>query len=203
VKRSAPMKRSALRRDTGEARLTVKPLRARKCKAPGCGERYTPSRPLQQACSAMCAVAVGQQNRLKQDRAQDKATRERLMTLSDWRKRAQAAFNGWTKARDAALPCISCGAPPRTDDQAGHYLTRGAHPELAMDPANTHRQCLRCNLFLHGAQAKYRIGLVERIGLAEVERLEGPNPPRKDTADSLKALAAHYREQTRALKKAT
>lgn len=205
MRRAMPSRTQPLRRDTGTATLSVPVLRPKTCSKArgGCGELFTPTRPMQIACSPTCAVRVGQMVRLKQDKAGDKATRERLMTLSDWRKRAQAGFNGFIKCRDAGLPCISCDAPPSDTDQAGHYLSRGAHPELALDEANTHRQCLRCNLHRHGNQVRYRIGLIARIGQAEVDRLEGPNPLRHDTADSLKVLAAEYRAKKRALAKET
>jgi hypothetical protein len=177
-------------------------LRSKKCppKRGGCGQTFTPSRPMQVACGPLCAVKVGQHLRLQAEKVNDRQKRERLMTLSDWRKRAQAAINQWVKLRDAGLPCISCGAPPRHDDQCGHFLTRGARRELALNPLNMARQCVRCNLHLHGNQAAYRVGLIQRIGLSEVERLEGPHPPRHDTADGLKALAAEYRAKARALK---
>ena len=186
-----------LRRDTGEAKATVPVLRMRKCKAPGCGEKFRPVRPLQVACSSDCAYAVGMQVRLKQDKAKDKERREKLMTLSDWRKRAQAAFNAYIRARDADWPCISCRRFSGAFD-AGHYLSTGARPELRFDEANCHKQCVQCNQHLHGNLALYRLALIRRIGQEELDRLEGPNPPRHDTADSLKALAAHYRAKARA-----
>ena len=203
MKRSGITRKAPLRRDPGEARLTVKAFRPKVCSKSkgGCGEKFTPSRQLQVACGAECAYAIGMRNRLKQDKAIDKDRREKLKTLSQHKAGAQRAMNAWTKLRDAGQNCISCKAPPKDDDQAGHYLTRGARPELALVPINLNRQCLRCNLHLHGNQAAYRIGLVERYGAEAVEELEGPHPAVKWNGDVLAELAATYRAKTRALRK--
>jgi hypothetical protein len=45
----------------------------------------------------------------------------------------------------------------------------------------------------------YRAELIRRIGLHEVDRLEGPHPPQKWTVDQLKEIKAHYRAKTKAL----
>ena len=179
-------------------------LRPKKCppKRGGCGQTFTPSRPMQVACGPLCAVKVGQHLRLQAEKVSDRQKRERLMTLSDWRKKAQAAFNAYIRARDADMPCISCGKCHGTAWDAGHYLTTGARPELRFDEANCHKQCVQCNQHLHGNLVAYRRRLLARIGREEVDRLEGPTPPRHDTTDGLKALAAEYRSKARALKAA-
>jgi len=193
------LKRSHLRRSTGEARLTVRAPRKRKCAI--CKAPATSAVNLKPFCSPECGVELAKLTLAKQDRAKDKATRERLMTLSDWRKRAQAAFNAWIVLRDAALPCVSCGRWHEGRWHAGHFYSTGARPELRFDEANVHKQCAPCNVHLHGNLVLYRATLLQRISLSELMRLEGPNPPRHDTADSLKALAAHYRAKARNLVK--
>jgi hypothetical protein len=45
----------------------------------------------------------------------------------------------------------------------------------------------------------YRLALIERIGLEAVERLEGPQPARKYTADDLKAMRDEYRAKLKIL----
>jgi hypothetical protein len=154
---------------------------------------------MQAVCSPRCAVKLPKV-KARREKAADKQARERLMTLSDWRKRAQTAFNAWIVLRDAALPCVSCGRWHEGRWHAGHFYSTGARPELRFDEANVHKQCAPCNLHLHGNLALYRSELLKRISLSELMRLEGPNPPRHDTADSLKALAAEYRAKARALK---
>jgi hypothetical protein len=41
----------------------------------------------------------------------------------------------------------------------------------------------------------YRAELIRRVGLAEVERLEGPHPPRKYTVDDLREIRDTYRQE--------
>ena len=45
----------------------------------------------------------------------------------------------------------------------------------------------------------YRVGLIAKIGLAEVERLEGPHPPSKWTIDQLKGIKAEYKRRVKGL----
>tara|TARA_R110000782_G_scaffold189054_2_gene279034 strand:+ start:234 stop:413 length:180 start_codon:yes stop_codon:yes gene_type:complete len=54
---------------------------------------------------------------------------------------------------------------------------------------------------LSGNVKLYRIGLIKKIGLAEVEKLEGPHEPKKYTIDDLKELIVHYRQLNRELEK--
>ncbi len=51
------------------------------------------------------------------------------------------------------------------------------------------------------ATAGYRLGLIERIGLARVEALEADQAPRKYTADELRAIRDLYRAKLRELVK--
>jgi hypothetical protein len=41
----------------------------------------------------------------------------------------------------------------------------------------------------------FRLNLIAKIGLAEVERLEGPQVPKKYTIDELKAIRDDYRSR--------
>jgi len=103
--------------------------------------------------------------------------------------------------RDAGLPCISCGTTkPNIQYCAGHYLTRGGHPELRFHEKNVHKQCNQyCNLQLSGNISKYRINLVEKIGLSEVEKLEGKHEAKHYTIDEIQAIKVKYRNKTKEL----
>ena len=46
-----------------------------------------------------------------------------------------------------------------------------------------------------------RVGLISRIGLEEVERLEGPQQPLKLTIPEIQELKSKYRAEVRRLKK--
>jgi hypothetical protein len=132
-------------------------------------------------------------------RARDKIRKDRLKSLRDHKADAQAAVNAYVRARDDGLPCISCGRDHRGAWHAGHYLTRQAHPELALDPTNIHRQCAPCNLYLSGNQINFRLGLIARYGVEYVERLESHHPLKKLNAEELKAIRAEYQQKRRDL----
>jgi len=89
---------------------------------------------------------------------------------AELKQKAQKVFNAYIRKRDEGLPCISCGA--NQTQHAGHYFSAGHFSKLRFDERNVHGQCLRCNYFLHGNTMYYRKGLIDRIGLSEVEKLE-------------------------------
>lgn len=181
--------------------------RSRRCKA--CGATYIPTRPLQVACALACALLMAKNKREKAEKAQKaqlaaetrrvraetRVRREKLKTRSDWIREAQTAFNRWIRWRDQGRPCISCGREMCKKINAGHFLSVGARPDLRFDEANCHTQDEYCNTYLSGNQANYRAGLIKRIGLAEVERLEGPPTIKKWSIDELKVIKAKYIER--------
>jgi hypothetical protein len=158
-----------------------------------CSKPFEPARPLQSVCSLRCAKQVPKAAR-KVERERTKARKEAAKPRSKWLQEAQQAFNAWIRSRDAGLGCISCGTHVGKAN-AGHYLSTGARPELRFNERNVHLQCERCNTYLHGNLIAYRINLIDRIGLAAVEILEGPHPAQKWTVDELKDIKAIYREK--------
>lgn len=164
-----------------------------------CTKPFMRMNTMQAVCGIRCSAKVGKLKR-QAEKAADRAKRERLKSRGQWLKEAQAAVNTYVRLRDAKLPCVSCGRHHDGQWHAGHYLTTGARPELRFDLANIHKQCQPCNTHLHGNLVLYRAELIRRIGLAEVERLEGPQEPKKYTADDLRGIRDHYRLASRELK---
>lgn len=142
-----------------------------------------------------------QRARARVERAMDKKVREAQRTWSDWHADAQKAVNAVVRLRDAGEPCISCGTPWKPDFQAGHYRSRGAAKNLALDLRNIHGQCVQCNLHKHSNAVDYRLGLVGRYGPEFVEALECDNAPRHYSTDDLKVIASENRAKARQLKK--
>lgn len=182
-------------------------LKPKKCKSRGCGRVFEPARPMQAVCSPVCGLTLARAKReqqeaatRRQERARDRERRDRIKSRRDWAREAQEAFNAYIRLRDSHLPCISCGRMHEGQWHAGHYLSRGARPELALHPDNVARQCAPCNLHLHGNQAAFRVGLIERIGLDRVLALEGPHTPAKHTADDYRRIRDEYRAKTKAIK---
>ena len=68
-------------------------------------------------------------------------------------------------------------------------------------PTMTKAEREQCNRWGAGRAVDYRLGLIERIGLARVEALEADQQPRKYTADDLKAIRDEYRKKMRDLVK--
>lgn len=166
-----------------------------------CGNDFAPWSGTQAVCGLKCSLRIAPLNR-RAERAEKAAHKRKLAALktrAEWMKDAQAAVNAFVRARDAELPCVSCGRHHDGQWHAGHYLSTGARPELRFDERNIHKQCQPCNTHLHGNLALYRVELIRRIGLEAVEQLEGPHLPRKYTIDELKAIRDEYRSKLKAL----
>lgn len=181
----------------------------KKCRVATCRASFVPQRLGQAVCSPACALKDAPRNEQKakkaidqRDRREIKVRKEKLKSRAEHLKDTQHAFNAWVRARDAELPCVSCGRQHQGKYDAGHYRTVGSNPALRFEPMNCHRQCSPCNTRLSGNIVNYRIELVKRIGAEAVEWLEGPHEPKKYTIEQLKAMTADYRAKTRELKRA-
>ena len=186
-----------------------KPAKPKKCRVATCRASFVPSRMGQAVCSPACAMIDAPRHEPKArkaladiERKDIKVRKEKLKNRADHLKDTQQAFNAWVRARDAALPCVSCGRHHGGQYHAGHYRTVGANPELRFEPLNAWKQCAPCNNHLSGNLINYRISLLQRIGEEKVAWLEGPHEAKKYTVDELKAMTADYRAKTRELKRA-
>lgn len=173
----------------------------------GCNKPYVRRSTFDRACGVKCSIRVVKADK-RAEKASDKAKREAMKPRSKWLKEAQAAFNAFIRARDQHQPCICCGRWSAGESRggewdAGHYRSTGSAPELRFDEANCHRQLKQCNRYGAGRAVDYRIGLIQRIGLAEVERLEGPQKAQKWSIDDLKDMKAEYRAKLKAITRNT
>lgn len=182
-------------------------FRKKKCKNAECRAEFLPVRELQAACDVPCAIAITSANKekarkslVRKERAEIREKRVRLKSRAQYLKETQAVFNEWVRARDASLPCVSCGRHHQGQWHAGHYRTVGANPELRFEPLNVWKQCAPCNNHKSGDIVNYRITLVRRIGLERVEWLEGPHEAKRYTIQDLKEMKAEYRAMIRELK---
>jgi hypothetical protein len=176
-----------------------------KCKA--CGKHFTRSNSFRTVCSGSCvdffAAKVEREAKRRAKEAKKleaektRARRVALKSRRDWLEEAQKAVNAYVRARDRGLSCISCEKPWEDTFQAGHYLSRGARPELRFDLDNIHGQCVRCNMHLSGNLIGYRAGLAERRSDAVIAKLEGPHPPAKWSIDELKTMRDAFRILTK------
>lgn len=184
--------------------LRTDPNKPRKCVV--CKSLFQKRSMTHKVCSADCAQALALAVRNKAERktaaaerVKDRTQREALKSRSQWLAEAQAAFNSFIRARDAHLPCISCGRYHTGAYDAGHYRSVGSMPALRFHEDNCHRQCVPCNQHKAGNVVDYRIGLVARIGAERVAFLEGPHAAAKHTIEDAKAIKAEYKARTKAL----
>lgn len=193
--------------------MKQKPFKSKQktCKFSGCGKPFMTQRAMQTVCGPMCGALMARANRekaeAKEHRACVRAVREKHKTRGDYMKDAQRDFNAYIRERDAGLPCICCGSHSKGhtrggDWDAGHYRSRGAAPHMRFDETNVHAQLKNCNRYKSGNIVGYRMGLIERIGLAAVEAIERDQESRPYTVNDLVEIAKTYRAKRRALIKA-
>lgn len=176
-----------------------KPKRCRVCR-----RSFMPRSSFAVACSPTCALVYGkrraeirEKRKAQQERAERRVKREAIKSRRELAREAQRHCNAWIRWRDRGLPCISCGRFHEGQWHAGHYRTTAAAPELRFEPLNIHKQCAPCNNHKSGNIIEYRLNLIARIGLDKVEWLEGPHPPKKYTAEELRAIRDYYRQKLR------
>jgi hypothetical protein len=89
---------------------------------------------------------------------------------------------------------------------AGHFLGKGARPELRMEPLCIWLQCKSCNAgSAKYARKGYTVGLAfeenlrAQEGDALVDWLKGPHEPKHYTIDDLKEIKRTYKAKAKAL----
>jgi hypothetical protein len=127
--------------------------------------------------------------------------KKELLTVQDWTKLAQQAFNGYIRERDKGKPCVSCLNPKPKKFNAGHFYSSGGHKALTFDEINVHGQCEYCNSFLSGNLHEYRKNILLRITSDELERLDAEaHNTAKYTVQELIEIAKTYKQKLNELK---
>lgn len=118
-----------------------------------------------------------------------------------WMRRAQVEFNRFIRARDAGLPCISCGHPDDGSRQrhASHYRSVGGNPSERFNELNVWASCSICNSHLSGNLTAFRVALVGRVGIDAVEALEGHHEPKRYRREDYQAIEAEYKAKLKEL----
>ena len=199
----------------------TKTYKPKKCSFSQCRKPFTPVRPFQVVCinSIECAVGYNVEKRAKKFKAET-AEMKKALRAKDRRyqlKKAQPAFNAYIRERDYHLACISCGRENLEVNASegwkvggawdcGHFLSIGSHEELRFEETNAHKQCKSCNggsgnytRKNHTVKQDYREKLIDRIGLDQVEWLEGPHEPKRYTAAELIEITKIFRSKKKAL----
>lgn len=136
----------------------------------------------------------------QQERRSLKIRKLAVQPRSYFIKQAQQAVNAYIRERDKHLPCVSCGTLSAAQWDAGHYRTTAAAPQLRFDPRQIWKQCSVCNQHKSGNLVPYRAELIRRIGLAEVESIEGNHDRHRWTIEDCKAIKAEYQQKLKDLR---
>lgn len=169
-----------------------------------CGKEFQQARAMQSVCSPVCASKKVRSQK-KAERQQTRIRKESMKTIPTLLREAQREFNAYIRARDYMRPCICCGKPLGEGEvggayDCGHYRSVGSAPHLRFDERNAHAQRKQCNRWGAGRAVDYRIGLINRIGLEEVESLDSDNRVKKWTADELRAIKEFFKAKLKMLR---
>ena len=174
--------------------------RTKKCKY--CKDQFEPYLSTQKCCfKPECIRLFVAEAKEKQWKKTKKEKKAELMTVQDWVKIAQTAFNAYIRERDKDKGCISCGKKLDKKFDAGHFLNANNHWAVRFDEDNVHGQCVECNRWKHGNLLNYSDGLVERIGHERKHALSiYLKETRKFSIEELKEITATYKQKLKDLK---
>ena len=184
-----------------------------------CKQDFVPYNSLQKVCGPKCAIAIVEEENaaraLRLARKRTREDKERIKTYSQLVQEAEAEARRYARIRDKDKPCPSC---LRHDHElpdvynggkwdGGHFMGKGAHPELRFHPFNIFAQCKSCNSGQKYRKSKeksvseqFEATLREWIGDRMVDYLTGPQQAQNWTHDDLREIKAYYREQIKLLK---
>lgn len=183
----------------------------RKCRAPGCANKFVPYQSFVTWCSPDCGTVIGQKKleKVKRDAAV-KERKDRIEKLQKFKSiaqliaAAQIPFNEFIRLRDKTKGCFVCGRPftdaPGRVQHAGHVRSRGAAGHLRFNEDNCLGECEGCN-GPHGAKPhQIKAGAIARIGQERYDALEADNVPHKWQRDELQGIKKHYAALVRELR---
>lgn len=175
------------------------PVKQKKCKV--CKQHFPVFNSLAKVCGPTCALKLVRIAKEKELRRKKTEFRRSNRPTSFWIAEAQKAVNLFIRKRDEHLPCISCGARTSPQWDAGHYRSRGAASHLRFNVFNIHKQCVKCNRYGGGNYSEYRKGLIKKIGVERVEKLESDNSPRKMDREYCERVRKIFNKRIKQLEK--
>lgn len=183
-----------------------------------CEQPFFPPTSFIRHCSPKCGIKL-LALKAKAERESTKARKEALKPRKDWMAEAKVAIQKARRLEELSKGrgCMSClrtqqeveqtdGWKPGGAWDGGHFQSKGARPELALEPLNIWLQCKSCN----GGSGKYarkaytvnlafEENLIAAEGQALVDWLKGPHDPKKYTIPDLKQIIATYRAKAKEL----
>ena len=119
-----------------------------------------------------------------------------LMSTVQRINKAKQVFQKWIRKRDKDEACISCGTVSSDLWDGGHYLKAEIYTGVIFNEINVHKQCRKCNRFLGGNEAQYRIALCLKYGeskVAELEKLANETRQYRWSSEELKKIIDIYK----------
>ena len=144
-----------------------------RCK--NCKEKFEPKFFLQKYCEkvdckvkyAMSVVAKQKEDNLKKAKKESahekQVLKEKLKTLSDWKKEFQTEINSIVRTIDKGYPCIATNTT-NGKMNAGHYIGVGANDTLRFHLENIWIQSEHSNSWKSGDTIRYQNGIVATFG---------------------------------------
>lgn len=129
----------------------------------------------------------------------NKEKKERKWELMSTAQKIQAArkvFQKWIRNRDKDKPCISCGNNNADQYHAGHYKKAEIYTGVIFNEFGCSKQCLKCNTYLGGNEAQYRVALCLIHGEAKVvefEKLANETRQYRWSSEELKKIMDIYK----------
>ena len=191
-----------------------------------CRTRFDPMPVGAITCSVECAESFAVSKRGKaekiaavKERKADAVKRANQKIRGKWLAEAKTAIQQARRLEELAKGrgCMSCKRSQQEVEagdwrpggywDGGHFLSKGARPELALEPLNIWLQCKSCNAGSskyarkgYTVNANFEANLIEAEGKTLVDWLKGPHDLKHYDADDLKAIKALYTAKTKTLK---
>lgn len=185
---------------------------------------------MQKVCDWGCALSLAISDRAKaekrelaKEKRETRAKLQKLKTRGEWLAEAKKAIQQFRRLEELSKGrgCMSCkrsqeevagtdGWRPGGLWDGGHFLSKGARPELALEPLNIWLQCKSCNAGSgkyarkgYTVNASFEANLIEQEGAELVEWLKGPHEAKHYTTEQLIEIKATYAAKVRELKART
>jgi len=131
-----------------------------------CGKLFNQYNSLVKVCSTECAIknakAKTKKEVVKKWQTEKKAIKEKLMTLSEWKKLLEPEINHIARLIDKDTGCISCGG--HTTPNGGHYHSVKSNDSIRFNLDNIHLQDYNCNGKKGANIPMYDLGIIDRYG---------------------------------------
>lgn len=177
-----------------------------------CPMEFVPRSSFATCCSQRCAMRKVTRDRAEREakeKAEIKARKEKLKTVTEWEDECRRIVQKIARIRDRNDGCISCHVGPNYGGQwhGSHYRSVGACSNTQFLLWNIHKACAQCNKYKGGNREFYRPRLIEKIGLERVEWLDAQNQVTKRSGPAyieyLKRFKAVMGKRLRRMEKRT